>query len=37
MKIPAELLYSTDHEWVKVENGKVWVGNDALVMRAEAS
>jgi hypothetical protein len=22
---------------VKIENGKVWVGNDALVMRAEAS
>lgn len=22
---------------MKIENGKVWVGNDALVMRAEAS
>lgn len=22
---------------VKIENGKVWVGNDATVMRAEAS
>ena len=22
---------------VKIENGKVWVGSDALVMRAEAS
>jgi glycine cleavage system H protein len=26
MKIPAELLYSTDHEWVKVENGKAIIG-----------
>ena len=26
MKIPAELLYSKDHEWVKVENGKAVIG-----------
>lgn len=26
MKIPAELLYSSDHEWVKVENGKATIG-----------
>lgn len=26
MKIPAELLYSKDHEWVKVEDGKAVIG-----------
>ena len=26
MKIPAELLYSKDHEWVKVEDGRAVVG-----------
>ena len=26
MKIPAELLYSKDHEWVKVEDGQAVVG-----------
>lgn len=26
MKVPAELLYSKDHEWVKVEDGKAVVG-----------
>lgn len=26
MNIPKELLYSTDHEWVKVEGGKALIG-----------
>jgi len=26
MKIPAGLLYSSDHEWIKVENGKATIG-----------
>lgn len=26
MKIPAGLLYSNDHEWIKVENGKATIG-----------
>ena len=26
MKIPAGLLYSSDHEWVKVANGKATIG-----------
>lgn len=26
MKIPAELLYSSDHEWVKVEGSKATIG-----------
>ncbi|HCF72101.1 MAG TPA: glycine cleavage system protein GcvH [Syntrophomonas sp.] len=26
MRIPEELLYTKDHEWVKVEGQKVWIG-----------
>lgn len=26
MRIPAELLYSRDHEWIKVEGQKAWIG-----------
>src|SRR5690625_596701 len=26
MNLPTELLYSKEHEWVKKENGKVWIG-----------